>query len=101
MDDAGVWELEKLVNHMNFKLSQHAQNEIQRRNIPLDLLNWVLANPQQIILERYGRKVYQSQVNFGYGKLFLLRAIVIDNQDSAIVVTVYKTSKIHKYWKSL
>lgn len=34
---------------MNFKISQHAKEEIQRRNIPLNLLNSVLNNPQQIV----------------------------------------------------
>jgi hypothetical protein len=32
------------------------------------------------------------------GKMFLLRAIVADDIDPAIVVTVYRISKISKYW---
>lgn len=86
---------------MNFRISQHALSEIQRRNIPLDLLKSVLENPQQIIPEKNGRHAYQSQVDLGSGKLFLLRAIVADNNDPAVVVTVYRTSKINKYWKTL
>jgi hypothetical protein len=31
--------------------------------------------------------------------MFLLRAIVADNVDPAVVVTVYRTSKISKYWR--
>ena len=70
-----------------------------RRAIPLNLLNSVLQHPQQVIPERAGRKAYQSQLDFGGGKIFLLRAIVDDSVDPAIVVTVYRTSKIGKYWR--
>lgn len=84
---------------MNFRLSQHAKEEMQRRAIPFDLLESVLKNPQQILPERNGRKVYQSIVDFGSGKLFLLRAVVADDNNHAVVITVYRTHKINKYWK--
>ncbi len=84
---------------MNFRLSQHALDEIERRGISRDLLDQVLQNPQQILPERDGKKIYQSQVEFGESKLFLLRAIVNDAVEPAVVVTVYRTSKIEKYWR--
>lgn len=84
---------------MKFRLSRHALEEIERRGIPRDLLDQVLQNPQQILPERDGKKIYQSQVRFGGSKLFLLRAIVNDAVDPAVVVTVYRTSKIEKYWR--
>ena len=71
-----------------------------RRAIPFDLLEAVMQHPQQIVPEQEGRKAYQSQVDFGSGKIFLLRAIVDDAVDPAIVVTVYRTSKISKYWRT-
>ena len=85
---------------MKFRLSRHALEEIERRGIPRDLLDQVLQNPQQILPERDGKKIYQSQVEFGGSKLFLLRAIVNDAVEPAVVVTVYRTSKIEKYWRS-
>ena len=85
---------------MEFKLSHHAQEEMERRAIPLPLLETVLQHPQQIVLERGGKKAYQSQLDFGGDKRFLLRAIVDDNIDPPIVVTVYRTSKISKYWRA-
>ena len=84
---------------MKFRLSRHALEEIERRGIPRDLLDQVLQNPQQILPERDGKKIYQSQVEFGGSKLFLLRAIVNDAVEPAVVVTVYRTSKIEKYWR--
>jgi len=47
------------------------------------------------------KKAYQSQVDFGQGKVFLLRAIVNDSVDPAVVITAYRTSKISKYWRSI
>ena len=85
---------------MRFILSHHAQLEMVRRGIPFDLLEPVLNHPQQIVPEKAGRKGYQSQVDFGDGKIFLLRAIVEDAVDPANVVTVYRTSKITKYWRT-
>ncbi|MFM2064964.1 MAG: hypothetical protein RLZZ507_4635 [Cyanobacteriota bacterium] len=84
---------------MTYKISRHAQIEMERRQISLSLVESVLDNPQQIILEREGRKVYQSKVDFGNGKLFLLRVIVADDLDPKVVITVYRTSKIEKYWR--
>ena len=85
---------------MTFELSPHARDEIARRAIPLNLLESVLQNPQQVVSERIGRKAYQSQLDFGTGKIFLLRAIVEDAVDPANVVTVYRTGKIAKYWRT-
>ena len=86
---------------MNFKLSRHVKEEIERRNIPLQILESVLENPGQVIPERGGNKAYQSQVDFGQGKVFLLRAIVDDSVDPAVVITAYRTGKIGKYWRTI
>lgn len=84
---------------MNFRLSNHAKQEMLRRSIPNAVLESVLNNPQQIVAERGNLKVYQSKVDFGGGKMFLLRAIVDDKLKPATVITVYRTSKIGKYWR--
>jgi Domain of unknown function (DUF4258) len=64
---------------MEYKISRHAQTEMERRNISLPQVESVLDSPQQILLEREGRKVYQSKLEFGNGKIFLLRVIVADD----------------------
>ncbi len=69
------------------------------RKIPRELLESALNNPQQILPKRGNKKVYQSQLDFDSGKVFLLRVIVDDTVDPAAVVTVYRTSKISKYWR--
>jgi len=60
-----------------------------------------LQNPHQIVEEYGNKKAYQSKVDFGEGKVYLLRVIVADNVNPATVVTVYRTSKIKKYWREL
>jgi hypothetical protein len=84
---------------MTFKLSNHATGEMERRSIPWHILETVLYHPQQIVAERGNLKAYQSVIDFGNGKHFLLRAIVDDTVTPASVVTVYRTSKIDKYWR--
>lgn len=85
---------------MRFILTQHARQELARRGIPQTLLDSVLQYPQQVVPERHGRKAYQSQLDLGGGRIFLLRAIVDDTVDPAVVVTVYRTSRIAKYWSN-
>ena len=83
---------------MNFEITEHAIDELARREIPRELLNEVLYSPQQIVPTYGDRKVYQSQLYFGEGKTYLLRVVVDDNEQPPKVVTLYKTSKISKYW---
>ncbi len=83
---------------MNFRLSQHAEEQMVRRGIPDDMLQEVLHAPQQIVDDASGNRVYQSQVPFAKGNAYLLRVFVNESSDPALVVTVYRTSKIAKYW---
>ena len=84
---------------MRFRLSTHAEQELRRRSIPRRLLDAVLDRPQQVVAAFKGRKAYQSKLDFGGGRIFLLRAIVDDRLDPALVITVYRTNKIDKYWR--
>jgi hypothetical protein len=85
---------------MNCRLSEHAEEEMARRGIPLEMVQQVLAGPQQVADDPSGCKVYQSQVEFGTGKLYLLRVFVNETANPSVVVTVYRTSKIAKYWSA-
>jgi hypothetical protein len=84
---------------MNFRFSKHAESELVLRQIPREFVEEVLHQPQQIVPERLPKKAYQSKVDFGGGRIFLLRVIVDDTIEPAIVVTLYRTKKINKYWK--
>jgi len=84
---------------MNFKITDHAKKELVRRRIPESVLLEVLDHPEQVVSEESGRRAYQSRIDFG-GKMYLVRAIVEDDAKPAVVVTVYRTSKIGKYWRT-
>ncbi|HPO09287.1 MAG TPA: DUF4258 domain-containing protein [bacterium] len=84
---------------MRFRISGHAYNEMREREIPSEMVENLMTSPQQIVPEYDGKAAYQSQFLFENGKIYLLRAIVDELADPCVVVTVYRTSKIGKYWR--
>ena len=84
---------------MNFRISPHAAQELTERGIDPESLYAVLHNPEQIVPEHDGRVAYQSRMTLASGKVHLVRAIVDPGEDEALVVTVYRTSRIAKYWR--
>lgn len=72
-----------------------------RRDIPVQNVESILNNPEQIVLDASGKKVYQSKVDFKPGKAYLVRVVVSEDGDVPLVVTVYRTSRIEKYWREL
>ncbi len=82
---------------MDFILTDHARKEAQRRQIPLEWMEATLARPEQIMPGLNNRKVYQSRI-VADGKTYLVRLIVEDWHQPPVVITVYRTSKIEKYW---
>jgi Domain of unknown function (DUF4258) len=83
---------------MDFKFSNHALEEMQRRNIPISFVEAVLHNPQQVLQQNAEITIYQSQLDFGTAKLYLIRVFINTSLNPAIIVTVYRTSQIQKYW---
>ena len=84
---------------MRYSLSAHAADQLRERGIPPHVLDAVLAGPEQVVPAFRGLVAYQSRVRFG-PRTFLIRAIVDDSTEPPRVVTVYRTSKIAKYWRS-
>jgi hypothetical protein len=69
------------------------------RRVPWDVVMRVLDHPEQIVPEHRGRRAYQSQADLGTGRALLVRVIVDENVQPPVVVTVYRTSRIAKYWR--
>lgn len=78
---------------MNFEFSKHALEQMELRGIPKDVVKKILAHPEQIRDEE-GEKVYQSIVDN-----YLIRIFVNDKKNPKLIITVYKTSKIKKYYE--
>ena len=85
---------------MRFHYSKHLHEELDRRKISRKLLEQVLQGPEQKVPELDNVTCYQSQVAIE-GKSYLLRVMVNETVDPPVVVTVYRTSKISKYWRKL
>ena len=82
---------------MLYRLSRHAQQQMAVRGISEQSVDDVMQSPGQVVSEQDGKKCRQSLYNKG-GSTFLLRVIVADETTPAVVVTVYYTSQIDKYW---
>ncbi|MGH8476052.1 MAG: DUF4258 domain-containing protein [Burkholderiales bacterium] len=86
---------------IKYRLTDHARQEMARRQISESDIAVVLSNPEQIEPVRSGRKVYQSRLELGDPpKTYLLRVFLDIDREPADVVTVYRTSKVEKYWRT-
>jgi hypothetical protein len=84
----------------NYRLTEHAKEQMARRQISQDDVAKVLAAPEQIESVRQGRNVYQSSIKAGKPpQRYLLRVFIDVDREPPEVVTVYRTSKIEKYWR--
>ena len=82
----------------NYLITSHAAFEMLRRRIEERVVRQVLAAPEQRHAVRAGRDVLQSRIAFA-GKTYLFRMFVDIDRDPAEVVTVYRTSRLAKYWR--
>ena len=81
-------------------LTDHALMEMQRRGITEEDIEKVMTSPEQKVNVREGRHVYQSRLPFGEpARIYLVRVFVDVVHELNEVVTVYRTSKIEKYWR--
>jgi hypothetical protein len=81
-------------------ISSHARYEMTRRGIPEELVRSTFSAPEQQWEIRPGRDVLQSRVKMGpESRVYLLRLFVEVDREPHQLVTVYRTSKISKYWR--
>jgi hypothetical protein len=84
---------------MTAVLTRHARLEMVRRGIAEHLVMEILAKPEQVVPEREGLVAYQSRMATEDKGVMLVRVIVEDRLTPRRVITVYRTSKIDKYWR--
>ena len=82
-----------------YALTPHASFEMARRGISASIVEQVLKAPEQRYAIRPGRDILQSRIVFA-DKTYLVRVVVEVESVPAEVVTVYRTSKIEKYWRN-
>ena len=83
---------------MEYTLSTHAKEKIEKRKIPLELIDKVLFHPEQTI-EQDEITIYQSIFEID-NKEYILRVFVNTYIIPNLIVTVYLTNKISKYWRA-
>ncbi len=87
-----------------FNFSKHALEMIEERNISMQKILAVLRTPflpgaPDIDLIN-NKIIYQAIVNFEEEGDYLVRVFVNISKDPPVVITVYRTSKIDKYYES-
>ncbi len=82
---------------MKYEFSKHALDQLEARAIAKGIVQEILQNPQQVIIES-GYTVYQSITKFD-GRDYLIRVIINEAVSPHKVITLYKTSKIDKYYE--
>lgn len=84
---------------MEVIFSDHAVFEMKRRQVDEKMIKGVFKSPHQQISSKKGRIIIQGKyLNHHQQKEMLLRIIGRKKGDTFYVTTVYKTSKIEKYW---
>jgi hypothetical protein len=83
----------------DYRITTHAAFEMRRRGIAESVVRSVLAAPEQRQEVRPGRDVLQSRGSSA-SKTYLIRVFVDVDRTPAEVVTVYRTSRVAKYWRA-
>ncbi|MEW5829499.1 MAG: DUF4258 domain-containing protein [Chloroflexota bacterium] len=84
----------------DFIFTAHALMEMQRRGIAEKDVAKTLVEPEQMEIVRPGRVVFQKKIDLGEPpKTYILRVFVDTDRKRPEVVTVYRTSKVEKYWR--
>lgn len=84
----------------DFIITPHAKFEMRRRKLEEETIRQVLSAPEQRVDVRRGRIVLQSRILMGDpARMYLIRVVVDVDRQPAEVVTVYRTSKVSKYWE--
>lgn len=83
-----------------WRLTPHVRRMMERRGIDVATVRAVLVQPTQRISRGSGRMVVQRRMLLGDPpREYLVRVFVDLDRSPAEVVTVYRTSKISKYWE--
>jgi Domain of unknown function (DUF4258) len=78
-------------------LTDHAIGDARRRGTSEASVLEVATTPEQRITQR---GTASRVIDPASGKLQLIRVVVDHGQDGDTVVTVYRTSKVRKYWRN-
>ena len=81
------------------RISAHARFEMSRRSILPGEVVRTIRHPGQVLPSIKGPEIYQSLIGPARRRM-LLRVVVKELAGAYLVVTVYKTSKVARYWRT-
>lgn len=85
---------------MKIKLLKHFITQSNLRGIDINISKKILIKPDQIVDDIDGNKIAQKKYfDKELKKECMIRIVFRKEQDTLIGITVYKTSKINKYWR--
>ena len=85
----------------SYRITDHARGQMARRGISESAVVQVLTSPEQVVTYSQDQAIYQSRMTMGEPpRTYLLRVFADVNREPVEVVTVYRTSKVEKYWRS-
>jgi hypothetical protein len=86
---------------MDFVFSKHAEEQLIRRSLDRNIVESVILNPEQILEDANDEDItiFQSIVKED-DKLFLYRIFANTKSLPNMIVTLYRTTKIEKYYES-
>jgi hypothetical protein len=86
---------------MDYTFSKHAEEQMQRRNINRKDIDTAMLYPDQMLAdsENTGITIYHFLLKENE-QMFLLRVFVNTIRNPNVIVTLYKTTKIQKYYES-
>ena len=77
----------------------HAEKQLVERRVSKEFVLEVLENPDQQVPGDFERTVYHKRYfDTIHNEELLLRIVVEEQEDYVLVMSVYKTSKMRKYW---
>ena len=85
---------------MNIIFTNHAKLEMKRRNIRESIVTNVIKSAEQSINSKNNRVIFKGKFFDKDEKAEMVLRVICELYEPEIikVVTVYKTSKIKKYW---
>ncbi len=85
---------------MDYIFSKHAEEQMLRRNIDRQVVDAIVRQPEQTITDKETPDitVFQSLIRENE-QTFLLRVFVNTQLCPKVIVTLYKTTKIHKCYE--
>ena len=88
-------------SNMDLFFSRHACEQMTRRGINHETVLMVVFQPDQTIVDNEEPTIviYQSLIKED-NQMFLLRVFVNIDKQPNVIVTLYKTTKISKYYES-